>query len=612
MLSFNYRQKRKLPIETSDNLEEEHRRNRIAFRKSLRNTPLSAKQSTTADDVKIKEIYSECIKLSAANKINTKNAFGLQLIDYMSDLIKDKPNEPINFKLASSALDAGTKIYGNRVDCVHAEAQKVASGLVMALDKEGKEVRNLGGDDGDLEEKEDGDDESRPKRKKNVKKTVKTIAPNVESINVTKVECNIPPDPLFAQLSSSFDIGNVNGLLMTNIIINNNHQLLLDSNELEIEKSSNTVSIQPFIDLFENILSTNAQLVPKLDKFEFLSRNEAVKLHSDIDQETSIPNPRAGSEAMSFVFDINADIHGSQSFEPSTDLGEFDDHYNSGDEDQNLFGDNNLNKTLLRAVDADGLAKLIGALSDQPTDYCYFNKDIIGAWAGPDYWRLNPSSKINLKKSDEVKAQRKSKNKFEEISFKNILVDRKPEKVNNKGTQLKLSTISKWTDRLLPQDHCYDPGRLVRPYLKSGITFGTGKDSQAGQDKNFHINGDTHSDGYDSPGLGDGLDVNDNFDDCIPTADEGFPTQAYSQDAGNSESAPFSADQLVDEPYLIFQTQIAFCSQAKKIDVKKLKKEMWSLITMEESQILESSTVSVKKIIINCLNLKNNDLSVFC
>lgn len=70
-------------------------------------------------------VYSECMKLSAAGKISVKNAFGLRLIDYMSQLARGKQ---INFKHIGCALDAGAKIYGHRVDCVQAEAQKVAKG----------------------------------------------------------------------------------------------------------------------------------------------------------------------------------------------------------------------------------------------------------------------------------------------------------------------------------------------------------------------------------------------------------------------------------------------------------------------------------------------------
>ena len=58
------------------------------------------------------EHYSNCMKLSAENKINTKNAFHLQLIDYMSEMMRNKKaSEMDNFQAASCALDASAKIY---------------------------------------------------------------------------------------------------------------------------------------------------------------------------------------------------------------------------------------------------------------------------------------------------------------------------------------------------------------------------------------------------------------------------------------------------------------------------------------------------------------------
>ena len=95
-------------------------------------------------------------------KITAKNAFGLHLIDYMSELLKK--NEMDNFQVryhhhvelkntttsqlydvtcfqvASSTLDASTKIYAGRVDAVHSETYKVLTGLGRGVDK------NAGGD----------------------------------------------------------------------------------------------------------------------------------------------------------------------------------------------------------------------------------------------------------------------------------------------------------------------------------------------------------------------------------------------------------------------------------------------------------------------------------
>ncbi|XP_033367584.1 condensin complex subunit 2 [Parus major] len=56
-------------------------------------------------NAQISEHYSTCIKLSAENKITTKNAFGLHLIDYMTDILKQKNSELTNFQVRGVPVD---------------------------------------------------------------------------------------------------------------------------------------------------------------------------------------------------------------------------------------------------------------------------------------------------------------------------------------------------------------------------------------------------------------------------------------------------------------------------------------------------------------------------
>ena len=70
------------------------------------------------------------------NKVNSKNAFDLDT-DFLKDitLLLDENGGPRNtnhesqWLRASASLDAGTKIYGFRIDFVHQETYKVLSGL---------------------------------------------------------------------------------------------------------------------------------------------------------------------------------------------------------------------------------------------------------------------------------------------------------------------------------------------------------------------------------------------------------------------------------------------------------------------------------------------------
>ena len=45
------------------------------------------------------EHYANCMKLSAENKINVKNAFNIGLIDYMGEMLRKKAPEMNNFQV---------------------------------------------------------------------------------------------------------------------------------------------------------------------------------------------------------------------------------------------------------------------------------------------------------------------------------------------------------------------------------------------------------------------------------------------------------------------------------------------------------------------------------
>lgn len=66
------------------------------------------------------------------NKINSKNAFDVPLPDVqkLSNFIGDETEQA--WKIFSSTLDAGSKVYGFRVDGFHSEAYKILGGLNRA------------------------------------------------------------------------------------------------------------------------------------------------------------------------------------------------------------------------------------------------------------------------------------------------------------------------------------------------------------------------------------------------------------------------------------------------------------------------------------------------
>lgn len=78
----------------------------------------------------MQEHVSHCLTLNTENKINSKNAFALKLIDCMAVISKNLVDN--NFSAMACQLDAGAKIYSRRVDAVHHQAMKLVESCIFA------------------------------------------------------------------------------------------------------------------------------------------------------------------------------------------------------------------------------------------------------------------------------------------------------------------------------------------------------------------------------------------------------------------------------------------------------------------------------------------------
>ncbi|XP_068246220.1 condensin complex subunit 2-like [Palaemon carinicauda] len=180
----------------------------------------------------LSEHYTKCIQLNAENKISVKNAFNLQLIDYMSEMLKRKDSDMNNFQVASCTLDASTKIYAYRVDSVHTDTLKMAGGL----------GRTQGKKDGDEEMGEGGDQVVLKKKQKTKKKAV--IEANIKNIDIHQFDLEFDVDPLFKKMTSQFDEGSSGrGQFLTTLqLMNDKCQMMLDA-ETVLENDSEPVPV---------------------------------------------------------------------------------------------------------------------------------------------------------------------------------------------------------------------------------------------------------------------------------------------------------------------------------------------------------------------------------
>lgn len=67
-------------------------------------------------------------------KITTKNAWKLQIIDLLRPLC-DKAGKD-TLQIASTSIDISAKVYGIRVDDIHADGLKLASNMARVTDKQ--------------------------------------------------------------------------------------------------------------------------------------------------------------------------------------------------------------------------------------------------------------------------------------------------------------------------------------------------------------------------------------------------------------------------------------------------------------------------------------------
>lgn len=191
---------------------------------------------------RLKDHYKHCIRLSASNKINPKNAFELQLIDYMQDLVSTTEDGQMNFKIASSALDVGAKIYSNRVDCIQSEAQKVASSIMMALDGQQhssndpndthNDSNTSATDDRMNDSSEDIERNKERRRKRQARsKNVKTVVEDTNLLDA-KLEKMVLGDSFLDGLSQDYDMSCPAALICYNALTQPSCLLNIESNNL--------------------------------------------------------------------------------------------------------------------------------------------------------------------------------------------------------------------------------------------------------------------------------------------------------------------------------------------------------------------------------------------
>lgn len=559
------------------------------------------------------EHYSNCIKLSAENKINSKNAFGLHLIDYMAELLKSKKGEMTNFQVASCTLDASAKIYAGRVDAIHAETYKMLGGL--GQDRQSKRS------EGDGPEGGEGAGSNEAQKKKRVRHS-NTVETNLKNINITKLDLGFEPDPLFQRTSATFDEGGSFGLLLNHLHCKDDTcELLLDSNTIlnnDVESAKSEKGTQTVVDMsdvremYTGVNLEALQICPEFADFEFTDWKDQgkesvtsmiTKMATDNNKKAfdvhAIPEPL--EEESCDHHDDGADHYEGGGFSDDEDGGEA----LPGMEQPSMFISDSSDATMMvgrsasSSVSVNAGGKLCLQLSLEPSEYSYFNLDVLNTWAGPQHWKLKPKQKDPTAPDEGTKKAASKKPVFrinydQEIDFDKFFGESKAATTLSQAT---LNKYSKTESKLPDHDDDYKPASLVQMFLRPKFMM----KRQMPNNGNDSI--DDGIDGYDynnendcanfCPAAGGGDDDDDDDSSHAPGGISSMGGVDLSQTSAESHSGFFNhsvfdatvlqGDRLVAQPHKVNKIDIQYARTAKKIDVKRLKSHMWSFLTKPDT-----------------------------
>ncbi|NWS78583.1 CND2 protein, partial [Crotophaga sulcirostris] len=525
-------------------------------------------------------------------KITTKNAFGLHLIDYMSEILNQKDSEVVNFKVAAGTLDASAKIYAMRVDVVHADTYKILGGL----GKDSAPTKNAANPEG-----EDSPAAEAVKRVQTKKKhSFKTIEQNLNNINTSEANRKCEIDPMLQKTAASFDECSTAGVFLLGLRTQSYHsELLFESNIVPLP-SSETLTL-PNSDPVQvtDLKSLLAQCIEKRPICSSLAGFQFTKWDAESHDE-SVSALLDKFKKSDQVFDINAEVD-SDVEDCAPDLP--DDNFNSdslkssgpekiGEFTENLNSFATIHQSKIADVVSFGegdIKTMCLHLSMTPREYSYFSPRTLSMWGGPEHWRFKPRQKSDAQ-SEKVTKKRNAKKAFEinfdedidfEAHFRKtkaslILAKSILENQNVKGTTL-------------PTDFNYEPKNILQLFLKPTVKLCKTSEPNI-LDHEDDIGEYDYNNPNDTSNFCPALQAADSDDnDPVPfmcqMGEFDHTTLPEGQEAelntvlGDVDITSYGEMNLIAEPQKVNKIAIQYAKTAKKMDMKRLKKNMWDLLT---------------------------------
>ncbi|RVE53716.1 hypothetical protein evm_001608 [Chilo suppressalis] len=557
-----------------------------------------------------KEHFQGCLKLYAENKINKDNAWNLQLIDFMTSMLRRHDSRMDNLQTASTVVDASARIYSFRVDAVHYDVLKMAGGLSKAAQtKRGKK-------DDDCASQDEGavDGDAAPQVKKKKKRSKGAIAANPEVFN-GDFDANDCIDPFFERLAATTgDVTSSNRAFNASLPIHDKTlALILRTDELFLEPIKENIAED--IDLTDQICLALKMLPAFLETDKICEPFTGFSISNwDPDTEENDSNRinnwveenRLNLSQQALAFDVNAEV------EPIPQ----DDIHNDLFEDEPLGGIDSeedaeaaLAACAVRAPPAP-MARLTDMRPSAPHDtrleYSYCGS-IVAAWAGPAHWRLrnNRASKqsertqstgpggrltVDGKKPARTKRQldflgaglavdsrSTPTGEYEPTQPAKIMISRKT-----------LATGHTWNEANFktPIDRGLDESHFRKLFLRQSVVMARKRELERSRrpESGPAQGGDAEPLTVDAPPEYDYNNENDASycPNNVPDGDEwGNEDGTAAGDLHDQAKAaePEEIGDMLEPPTKVAKIFIPYAMRAKKVDMKQLKHCTWKMLT---------------------------------
>jgi len=559
------------------------------------------------------EHYQHCLKLSAENKVSQKNAFNLQLIDWMAQAIGKKAKKTdgevdINdFQIAAGTLDASTKIYGFRVDVVYNDTFKLASGLTQSGKQKADEPAE--GEQGG--EGEEGATQGEGKKKRRIKKSA-TVEKNLKNINIGKMELEFDVDPLFKKTTSQFDAagGGGNQFLASLRLRDDSAAMLMDS--------ESTLETRDLGDVTPHKASTVHARIPalaadfhnlqvstdELREFNFLHWNleEEDRLNKSISASQEGRQEEEEGRMEENAFDAFAVPEPVEDWQPE---GMVD---NDMEEEPEELGEVS-ERALGHAGRSAGpgftanlqmtTEDMLQVLTTAPLEYSYFDHGKLGAWAGPKHWKFKALTRAREEGEEGATKGGRKKKQLENIDYEDFegFSDADLAKLSallqppKKSVKLIDKTMKGWNRErsTMPEDLHYSGHELVRLKHVEKIMVTA---SSSAREEEVQVDEDVEDYDYDNAGDNEGYcpGLEEGQEDAYG---DGEAAEAGEVGETEARAADYGGDNLVEAPKLVDKAslQIGYAKTAKKVDMKRIKEASWRILTQASSEDKENQEV---------------------